>query len=146
MQGVEPQLTADYVESGQVKFVFWPVLNHGNPSVYSTLTAHCIGLQDAALFWPAHDQLFASQGDLYTADRDYYVNLAVSLGADQPAFEACYDDGSGLSEVMALDDIRRQRGVFGQPTFDIGGQLFSGLPAYDAFQEVLDAALVSAGQ
>ncbi len=146
MQGVEPQLTADYVDTGLVKFVFMPVLNHGNPSVYSTLTAHCVGLQDPALFWTAHDQLFANQGDLYSADRDYYVTLATSMGADRAAFEACYDDGSGLSEVMALDELRRERGVFGQPTFDVNGRLFAGLPPYDAFQDVLDGALATARQ
>lgn len=143
MQGAATQLTAEYVDTGLVKVVFWPVLNHGNPSVYSTLTAHCVGLQDPALFWAAHDQLFANQSDLFGADRDYYVALAVALGADQAAFEACYDDGSGLAEVMALDDIRRQRGIFGQPTFDVNGRIFAGLPAYDVFQEVLNAALSS---
>jgi protein-disulfide isomerase len=132
------------VETGQVKMVFWPVLNHGNPSVFATLTAHCVGLQDPALFWPAHDQLFANQADLFRADRDYYVALAAGLGADQATFEACYDDGSGLAEVMALDDLRRQRGVFGQPTFDVNGQVFAGLPAYDVFQEVINAALTTA--
>ena len=144
MQGTEPQLTAEFVATGQVKFVFWPVLNHGDPSLYSTVAAHCAGRQNPALFWPIHDQLFANQSELYGADRDYYIDLAVAYGADQAAFEACYDDGSGLAEVMALDDLRRQRGVFGQPTFDIGGQLLAGLPAYETFQAALNSALKAA--
>ena len=47
---------------------------------------------------------------------------------------------------MALDELRRERGVFGQRTFDVDGRLFAGLPPYDAFQEVLNGALAAAGQ
>lgn len=144
MQGTEPQLTAEFVETGQVRFIFWPVLNHGNPSVYSTLTAQCIGQQDPALFWQAHDQLFARQGELWSAGRDWYVTFAADMGADQAAFEACYDT-TGLDEVMALDALRRERGVFSQPTFDIGGQLMSGAPSYERFQQIINDALAAAG-
>lgn len=141
MQGTEPQLTQEFVESGQVKFVFWPVLNHGNPSVYSTVTAECIGQQSPDLFWEAHDQLFGRQSELWSADRDWYVTFATEIGADQATFESCYDDGSGLARVMELDDLRRQRGVYSQPTFDIGGNLIAGLPSYEVFQQTLNTAL-----
>lgn len=141
MVGTEPQLVADYVTTGQVKIVFWPVLNHGNPSVYSTLAAECAGRQDPALFWSIHGVLFENQSDLWSAGRDYYVTLAESLGAERVAFEACYDNGSGLDQVMALDEARLERGIFGQPTFDVNGQLFSGAQSYEVFQAALDAAL-----
>ncbi len=143
MLGTEPQLVADYVTTGRVKIVFWPVLNHGNPSVYSTLAAECAGQQDPALFWVAHGVLFEQQDELWSANRDYYVTLAESLGADRAAFEACYDDGSGLAQVTALDEMRLQRGIFGQPTFDVDGQVFAGLQRYEVFQAAIDAALSS---
>lgn len=141
MLGTEPQLVADYVETGQVKLIFWPVLNHGNPSIYSTLTAECAGQQDPALFWALHEGLFRQQDGLWTADRDFYVRLAAGLGADQATFEACYDDPAALERVMELDTIRRQRGVFGQPTFDVNGRLLAGLASIDDFRTVLDATL-----
>ncbi len=143
MLGTEPRIIADYVETGQVKIVFWPVLNHGNPSVYSTLAAECVGQQDPALFWAAHAVLFERQDDLWSAGRDYYVTLAEELGADRAAFETCYDDGSGLAQVRALDDARLQRGIFGQPTFDVNGQVFAGLQSYELFQANIAAALPS---
>ncbi|MCA9867067.1 MAG: thioredoxin domain-containing protein [Anaerolineae bacterium] len=143
MLGTEPQLVADYVTTGRVKIVFWPVLNHGNPSVYSTLAAECAGQQDPALFWAAHGVLFEKQDELWSADRDYYVTLVESLGADSAAFEACYDGGEGLAQVMALNDARLQRGIFGQPTFDVEGQVFAGLQRYEVFQAAIDAALSS---
>ncbi len=139
MLGTEPDIIANYVETGRVKLVFWPVLNHGNPSVYSTLAAECMGQQDPDLFWVAHHYLFENQSALWGADRDYYVETAVALGADQATFEACYDGPTGLETILALDDIRRQRSVFSQPIFDINGQIFVGAQPYDAFAAVFDA-------
>lgn len=143
MLGTEPQLIADYVEDGRVRLVFWPVLNHGDPSVYATLTAHCIGQQNADAFWDVHNLLFENQRELWSASRDYYVNVATSLGVDQAAFERCYDDGTGLAEVLALDEARKQRGVYGQPTFELEDTLYGGAPPYEVFTEMLDAALAN---
>jgi protein-disulfide isomerase len=142
--GTEPQVLENYVEKGKVKLVFMPVLNHGNPSVYSTVAAHCAGEQDPAQFWQMHNLLFENQRDLWAATRDYFIGTAVSLGLDQAAFEACYDSPEALAEVMALDSIRRDRGVFGQPTFDANGLVFSGAIPYDQFAAALDSQLVEA--
>lgn len=139
MLGTEPDIIANYVETGRVKLVFWPVLNHGDPSVYSTLTAECVGQQDPDLFWAAHKYLFENQNDLWGADRDYYVNTAVALGADQATFEACYDGPDGIATVLELDAIRRQRSIFSQPVFDINGEIFVGAQPYDAFAAIFDA-------
>lgn len=141
MLGTEPQVIADFVETGQAKIVFWPVLNHGDPSVYSTLTAFCAGAQNPDLFWMLHETLFEQQAELWRATRDYYVNTAVAAGADQAAFEACYDDPAQLAALTALDATRRERGIFSQPVFDIAGNVFAGLLPYDRFAAVIEAAL-----
>ena len=141
MLGIEPEIVANFVESGQAQIVFWPVLNHGNPSVYSTLTAECVAQQDTDAFWEMHELLFENQGDLWSADRDYYVELAVSVGADQAEFEACYDGPSGLDAVLVLDDLRRQRGVFSQPVFDVNGQLFAGRQSFETFETIFNELL-----
>lgn len=138
MLGTEPQIIADFVETGQVKVVFWPVLNHGDPSLYSTLTAECAGQQDPDLFWALHEHLFENQSALWGANRDYYVNTAVQLGADQAAFEACYDGQDGLAAVLELDALRRERGIFSQPVFDINGQTLAGAQPYDTFVQVFN--------
>lgn len=141
MLGAEPEIIQNYVETGQVKLVFWPVLNHGNPSVYSTLTAECAGQQNPALFWTVHKMLFENQADLWDAGRGYYVETAVAAGADQAAFETCYDDPAAMDQVLELDNIRRQRGIFSQPQFDINGLIFVGAQPYEAFAQVIDASL-----
>ncbi len=141
MLGTEPLVIEEYVQSGQAKIIFWPVLNHGDPSVYSTLTAECVGQQNPDTFWEVHEQLFTNQSDLWRADRDYFVQTAVSVGADQATFEACYDGAAGVATVMELDNLRRQRGIYTQPMFDINGQIFGGAPSFDTFSLVLNDLL-----
>lgn len=140
MLSVEPEIVANYVETGLVKLVFWPVLNHGNPSIYSTLTAECIAQQSMEAFWQVHEQLFQNQDELWSAERDYYVETAVQTGVDQTTFESCYD-GDGLATVMEMDALRRQRGIFSQPVFDINGQLLAGLQSYSLFDQTFQALL-----
>lgn len=141
MLGTEPDIVANYVETGLVKTIFWSVLNHGAPSVYATIAVECVGQQSAEAFWDVHHTLFENQRDLWSADRDYYVQTAVTAGVDQAAFEACYDSPDALAQVQKLDEIRRQWGVYSQPTFDVNGRVFSGAQPFSVFEEVITAAL-----
>jgi protein-disulfide isomerase len=136
--GVEPDIIANYVNRGVVKIVFWPVLNHGDPSLYSTLTAECVAQQDMGAFWHVHKLLFENQQDLWSASRDYYVETAVRVGADQATFEACYDGPLGIDNILVLDNLRRQRGIFSQPVFDVNGQLLAGRQSFDLFATIFD--------
>lgn len=140
MLGTEPQVKDVYVSTGQVKLVFWPVLNHsGSPFVHGA--AECIAQQDINAFWEVHDYYFQNQGDLWSATRDYYINSAVLVGVDQAEFERCYDSGEGIAAVQALDEIRRDRGVFSQPTFDVNGQIFLGAQPFQIFAELFEGML-----
>lgn len=141
MLGTEPQVIEAFVESGQARIVFWPVLNHGDPSVYATLTAECVARQDGAAFWEVHQFLFENQIDLWRADRDYFIDAAVQAGVDEAAFTACYDGGDALAHVMELDRIRRERGIYNQPVFDVNGQLFQGSQSFGTFSNVIENAL-----
>jgi len=139
--GTEPDVIEAYVETGEARIVFWPVLNHADPSFFSTLTAECVGRQDIDLFWEIHEYLFTNQRDLWTADRDYYVNAAVGVGAEREAFESCYDSMEAMDQVLELDALRRERGVFTQPVFDVNGQLLYGSQSFSTFSDVVEAAL-----
>lgn len=138
MLDTEPQIIENYVKTGQVQIVFWPVLNHGNPSTFSTLTAECVAQQSTDLFWVVHERLFENLSELWSADREYYVNLAVEVGADQATFEACYDGPAGLEQILELDAIRRERGVYSQPIFDANGEVFGGYQQFDFYVELFD--------
>jgi protein-disulfide isomerase len=139
--GAEREVIANFVESGQARLVYWPMLDHGNASLNAHAAADCIGRQDVDAFWQVHDDFYANQGDLWQADRSYFVNAAVAQGLDQAAFEECYDSGTGHSAVTELDSIRRQNGVFNRPTFDINGQLLIGSQPFNVFAQFIEASL-----
>jgi len=139
--GTEPDVVATYVDSGDVRIVYWPMLDHGNASLNAHAAADCIGRQDVDAFWEVHDRFYANQSELWSADRDYFVNVAVSVGVDQAAFETCYDSGEGHATVTALDSMRRERGIFTRPTFDINGQPLIGSQPFSTFMGVIDALL-----
>lgn len=141
MLGTEPILVEEYVLVGDLKIVFWPVLNHGQPSVFSAATMACIGEQDIAAAFVAHDAMFEDQRSLYTADRDYYMAQAEAVGVDMTLFVDCYDSGRGVDTVLALDQIRLDRGIYSQPTFDLDGMLAFGAPPLDSFRDAIDQRL-----
>lgn len=141
MLGTEPDLVADFVETGQVRLIFWPVINHGQPSVNATLAAHCVGVQDPALFWPMHQRLFEEQSALWRADLDFFIDAATIVGADSDAFTTCYGSQEALDVILAQDDLRRERGIFSQPYFDLNGQLLAGAPPYEIFSGAIENLL-----
>lgn len=141
MLGAEKEIVSNYVAGNQVRIVFWPMLDHGNASLNAHAAADCIGRQDVDAFWEVHDQFFLNQGELWQADRDYFIAAAIAAGVDQAEFEACYDSGDGHAMVTELDSIRRSMGVFNRPSFDINGQLLVGSQPFEVFSQFFESIL-----
>ena len=59
---------------------------------------------------------------------------------DQAAFEACYDSGEAHARVNELDAVRRERGIFNRPSFDINGQLLVGSQPFSVYEDYFSAA------
>lgn len=121
MQGVEQDLIAGPVAAGDVKLVFWPMLDLGPNSTNSAVAAYCAGEQDPAAFWQVHDRLYEDQPRVYFAMRDYYLQTVQGLGLDEAAFAACYDGPEIRAILEELDQTRRDNDVRVRPTFDIAG-------------------------
>ena len=131
-------LVANEVTDGDAQLTFWPVINHGNPSVYASVSMECAGQQDLEAAWEMHEALFNNLGTLYTAGLDFYIDLANEIGLDQDRFVACYGNQETIDHIMGLDTIRRDRGITGQPIFDINGEGFLvGPQPYDVFAEAI---------
>ena len=145
MLGAEREIIANHVLNGEVRLVFWPLLDLGPNSANAAAAAFCAGEQDPAAFWSFHDALFANQRDVYGADRDYFVNMAATSGLDGATFEACYDGEAVRSQIEGLDEARRELGVFQRPSFDLasaaGTQRLLGALPYDAFADAIAAQL-----
>ena len=139
MLGAEKEIIPNYVDSGQVRIVYWPMLDHGSASINAHAAADCVGRQDVDAFWQVHDDFYENQGQLFRADRAYFVDAAVNAGLDQAAFEACYDSGEAHARVSALDDRRRELGLFSRPSFHINGQLLVGSQPFSVYEEYFAA-------
>lgn len=141
MLGAEKQIIENFVTTGQVKIAFSPLLDLGPGSLNSAAAAYCIGFQDPAAFWLAHDQFFEEQAQVYSAGRDYYVQAAINAGVDQTTFEQCYDNGDGHTMVTERDNARRQLEIYNRPTIDINGQQIFGSQRYSVFEAAIRSAL-----
>jgi protein-disulfide isomerase len=139
--GAEPEIISRYVDTGQVRLLFWPMLDHAEASANSHAAAECIGQQSADAFWLAHDAFFTNQDELWRADRAYFANVAAGLGLDQAQFESCYDSGAAHELVRQQDARRQEMGIFNRPTFVINGRTLVGSQPFATFQQLIEAAL-----
>jgi protein-disulfide isomerase len=135
--GAEQDIIANQVLTGQVRRVYWPMLDLGPNSTNAAAAAFCAGAQDPAEFWRMHHHLFENQRSVYLANRSYFLEAAATLGLDGPAFEACYDGDGVRAELQQLDSLRRANAVSQRPTFDIvsaaGEQRILGAQPYETF-------------
>lgn len=146
MQGAEKEILAGPVAAGDLRLVFWPMLDLGPNSTNAATAAFCAGEQDPAAFWRYHDTLYDNQRRVYLADRDYFLATATDLGLDSEAFATCYDSEEMHTLLESLDQTRRtERQVSVRPTFDITGpsgeseRIFGSQPftAFDALIQTM---------
>lgn len=141
MLGAEQDIIANHVLTGQVKLVYWPMLDLGPNSENAAAAAFCAGEQDPAKFWAYHHALFENQRSVYLARRDFFIEQAAALALDGPTFELCYEDDATRTLLEELDAARRQAGVSQRPTFDINSARLAGSQPYQTFAEVIAAQL-----
>ena len=140
-QTVHPQLLKEYVESGQVNFVYKHSAFLGQESVWAAQAAECAA--DQGKFWDYHDLLFARQnGENQGAfNKDKLIGFATELGLDMTKFEPCLTNDETLARVQADTQEGQAAGVRGTPTFFINGQALVGAQPISAFQQVLSQQL-----
>jgi protein-disulfide isomerase len=138
--GTEPAIKENYVKTGQVRLVFNPVLNHGDRSHQTHQAAECAAEQGR--FWEFHDVLYKNQDLFWSGDIKATVKqLAAEHGLDAASFNACLDEQRYLELIFSQDEIRQQRGIRGQPVFDINGEFLIGAQSFEAFQSIIEAQL-----
>lgn len=141
MLGPEQHIRSDFVESGQVRIAFSPIVDLGPASLNSAAAAYCMGVQNPAAFWQAHDAFFENLNFTFNARRDDYVAMAGELGVDTSLFASCYDGGEGHAWVNERDSARRAADVFSRPTIDINGTRVIGAQPYEVFEAAIQGAL-----
>jgi protein-disulfide isomerase len=139
--GAEKEIIARYVTTGEVKIVHWPITDIGQRAVDAMAAAYCVGEHSVDAYWRYHDLLYENYSDTYRNDRAYLVDKAVSVGADQAAFEACYDAGEAHDLVLQLNQQRKNEGINQRPTYDINGQKTFGVQSFELFDGFIQLAL-----
>lgn len=141
---IEPQVIADFVDTGQAKLVFfdYPLQRH-EYAFRAAEAARCAG--DQGKYWEMHDQLYANQQQI---GEQQLPEHAAEIGLDVEAFSACLDSethADGIRADMAEAGRVRLRGT---PHFAIGHTAGDGTEvrvvramsggSYPKIQEVID--------
>ena len=126
----QPALDQQYIETGQVMWVFKHLPLQSHPQALAAATAaECAGDQEA--FWEMHDLLFERVGEWAVEQPDAVLTgLAGELGLDEPAFASCLGSRAALERVV--EDLYDTTVIFGStPTFVL---------LYDGWASVIDGA------
>ncbi|MDF1594916.1 MAG: thioredoxin domain-containing protein [Acidimicrobiia bacterium] len=126
----QPDLNEQYIDTGQVMWVFKHMPLPFHPQALAAATAaECAGDQQA--FWGMHDLLFERVDDWAVEPPDtVLVELAGELGLDEGVFASCVGSRTALERVV--DDLYDTSEVFGStPTFVV---------LFDGWASVIDGA------
>ncbi len=145
-----PQLEADYIKTGKVKYVFYdfPLEFHKN-AFKAAEAASCAGEQGK--FWEMHDVLFTNQKALEESD---LTNYAKELKLNMTKFEKCLDSGKYANEIKKDIETGQKAGVTGTPSFFLGltnpkdsnvkaVKVIKGAQPYNNFKDAIDTTLSS---
>ena len=114
-------LLENYIRAGQVKYVFhdMPLVGLHPTAPRGHIAADCLAHQSPALFWLMHDELFKRQAEwqhLPNPD-DYLASMAVAIGADMTAYEACVTSEEQGVLIESRVAAGRELGFNGTPSF-----------------------------
>ena len=142
-EDVEPLIVENYVESGDVYFVYrnFPIL--GPESLSAANASMCAADQNG--FWEYHDILFVNQAGSNTGNFSdgRLVAFAESAGLDTEAFESCLAENRFQNEVEDDFSTGQQSGITGTPGILLNGVRVDS--SYQALSEQIDAALAASG-
>ncbi|MCJ7478703.1 MAG: DsbA family protein [Candidatus Nanohaloarchaeota archaeon QJJ-7] len=141
-----PQIVSNYVDTGDVKFVWkdLPLPERVHPWADDGAAAmECVfreGGDDA--FWNVKDEVFANQDQI--TESNVYDNIkqyASEEGVSESAIQQCLDNDNPMDEVNADKQGADSVGATGTPTVFINGKKIVGAQPYSVFESVIDSEL-----
>lgn len=139
-QQTYPQILEQYVETGQVRYVFkdFP-LTSIHPQAYAAAeAARCAGDQGAYL--EMHDMLFSRQNEWNGRNNttEIFTGYAAELDLDTNTFSSCMETRKYEEAVAADLQEGVGFGVRGTPAFFINGHILSGAQPFSTFQQAIE--------
>jgi protein-disulfide isomerase len=148
---IEPQVFANYVETGLVlyTFHFFPIASHGEEASQSAHAAACAAEQGR--FWDYHALIYTNFSGSYGSLTDpYLLAFADSLGLDADAFGACFAEQRYEDRIDEDHAAGRSIGVDATPSIFVSGQVVENatnaryIPTYEDISSAIEAALAAA--
>jgi protein-disulfide isomerase len=135
---VEPQLIAQYVETGKARLIYRHLAQIGPESFITAEAMHCAGEQGK--YWDMRRTMYERQNDLYGTGsiEGALAFIAGELGVEQQQFASCLSSHKYQAEVQADIDDSIAAGVRGRPVFEINGQRLVGSRSFENFAPLLD--------
>lgn len=141
------ELERQFVDQGQVRFVWRNFQRYGSESLDAAVAAYCAGEQGQ--FWQYKKSLFQHQQGIQSGvfTRSGLSRFAQDLGLDATAFNGCLtSEADNYGRIIAADRaMARDEGVTGTPTFFINGQQVVGAQSTETFASIINEALAEAG-
>jgi protein-disulfide isomerase len=139
--GAGRQIKQDYVEEGQVRFVFRHLAFLGAESQWAAEATECANEQGR--FWDYHDKLFEEQGAENSGvfSRENLKRFAAELELDTEQFNQCLDSGKYRSKVQLETAEAGRLGVRSTPSLLVNGRVVENGSNYQVLQAAVEAAL-----
>lgn len=140
-----PALKAQYVETGQLRWVAVPFAITGQSGMLtlpSAISAMCAGEQGR--FYDYHESLFELQGSPEFNTDAGFTRLASELEMDAEEFSGCLADNNYNDVIVRNAQAARAARLAKTPTIFINGRRLEGsYPNISSYQQIIDAELGS---
>lgn len=135
-----PRLKADYIDTGQVKYVAYPFALWPQ-TVIATEAALCAA--DQGKFFEYKHALYEKQGQIAFAEGPL-TDLAATLDLNRNSFAQCLSSGAHRAEVETARANAANRGIQSTPIFFVNNQRVEGNQPYEVFKGIIEQELVKA--
>lgn len=130
-QETAPLIKEQYVDSGQVRWVFFPYALRPQ-TVPAANAAMCANEQDK--YFEFSEAMFNQESQEASLTRDGFLTAAAEIDLDEDAFATCLEDGTYNSIVGDNQTLARRVGVSGTPTFFVNDGIVRGNVPFQEFQ------------
>jgi protein-disulfide isomerase len=140
-----PLIKEQYIDTGQVKFIFRDFPVHGEGAVAMAMVADCAADQDK--FWEMNETLFDRVEEWSASEQllQTLLGYADELGMDTDVFSTCLQQGTTIERIREDYEVGVQEGVSATPTFFVNGTLVRGAVPFEQFQTVIEEELAKSG-
>jgi protein-disulfide isomerase len=147
VQSTEPEIRKEYIETGNVAYVFKHFPWRGTDSFSAALASECANEQGK--FWEYHDVLFQNQQgvDSGWASREKLKEFASAIGLDRQQFDSCLDSEKYKSNIDRDLALVQELGLDTTPSFLVLNsdgtemEMLEGAHPFPSFKALIDKKL-----